>query len=101
MSKTIVAPATTLNNLTACTIPGCQLDRHDEAAPTLHQGVTKYTDTWSVTAMLDEADGRWEIDTVSTHRRDLTLEEAREFASAILMVASWCDIVSTTEVVSA
>ncbi|WP_200329625.1 hypothetical protein [Leucobacter sp. L43] len=51
-----------------------------------------------MTAMLDEADGRWEIDTVSTHRRDLTLDEARAFAEAIIMVTSWCEIVSSKAV---
>ncbi|WP_010156516.1 hypothetical protein [Leucobacter chromiiresistens] len=85
-------------NNSPCKIQGCQLDAHDEAAPTLHTGVTKYTDAWSVTAMFDEADGRWEVDAVSTYRRDLTLAEARAFAEAIIMVTSWCEIVSTKAV---
>ena len=94
MSTPIVAPATTAINLTTCKVTGCQLEAHDEAAPMLHQGVTKYDAAWSVTSMLDEADGRWEIDAVSTYRRDLTLKEARAFAEAIILVTSWCEILS-------
>ena len=97
-ARTILAESREITKPNSCQIPGCQLEAHDEAAPTLHQGVTKYSAEWSVTAMLDEADGRWEIDAVSTHRRDLTLEEARAFAEAIIMVTSWCEIVSAEAV---
>ncbi|MGW9020181.1 hypothetical protein ACWGOE_01715 [Leucobacter chromiiresistens] len=97
-TTTILAESREITKLKPCQIAGCQLDQHDEAAPTLHQGVTKYADAWSVTAMLDEADGRWEVDAVSTYRRDLTLEEARAFAKAIIMVTSWCEIVSAKAV---
>ncbi|WP_053387820.1 hypothetical protein [Leucobacter japonicus] len=96
----ILAPDASTNN-SICHVPGCQLEQHDEAAPSLHQGITKYTDAWSVSAMLDEADGRWEIDAVSTYRRDLALEEARAFAEAILTVVSWCEIVTAPEEVAA
>lgn len=97
----ILAPDASTNN-SECKIPGCQLKEHDELAPSLHTGITRYAEAWTVTAILDENDGRgWEIDTETSHRRELTLSEAREFAGAVLMIASWAEIVSAREVVSA
>ena len=91
-ANSIVAPAAGVNNPKSCHIAGCLLEQHDELAPTLHQGITKYSDCWTVDAMLDESEGEWGINAMVTYSRDLSLEESREFAAAILLVTSWCEM---------
>ncbi len=88
----IVAPAARVNKPSPCHIAGCLLEKHDELAPTLHQGITKYSYCWTVDAMLDESEGEWGINAMVTYSRDLSLEESREFAATILLVTSWCEM---------
>lgn len=98
----ILAPDASNDNFDTCKIAGCQLDQHDELAPTLHEGVTKYDKTWTVTACLDEDDGKgWEVDTFSTYQSELTPAEARAYAEALMMIAQWCEIANNSKAVAA
>lgn len=100
-AHTILAESREITNPNSCQIPGCQLEAHDEAAPKLHEGITRYDKAWTVTACLDEDGKGWEVDTFSTYQSELTPAEARAYAEALMMIAQWCEIANSSQAVAA